>query len=65
VGILDGEEAGLGGGGGTAGAVGLGSLAGEAVAVLGHFLKKVECLGREREFVLGDGQAAAVAFHGG
>ena len=63
---LEGEEAGLGGFGGAAGAVGLGLLVGEAVPVQGRVLNKIECLWRETEFVLGDWQAAAaVAFHGG
>jgi hypothetical protein len=65
LGVWHAEQAGLGGGGGAMGTVGLGTLAGEAVAILGGFLKEVECLGRESEFVLGDRQAAAAALHGG
>jgi hypothetical protein len=63
--LHDGEEAGLGGGGGKAGAVGLGALAGQAVAVKGRFREEVECLGGETEFVLRNGLAASFAFHGG
>jgi hypothetical protein len=59
-----GEDAGLGGGGGAAGAVGLGTLAGEAVAVLGRFREEVECLGCKAKLVLGDWLAAAFSFHG-
>ena len=62
---MKGEEAGLGGGGGSAGAVGVGALAGDAVAVQGFFGEEIECLGRETEFVLRDWQAVAMAFHGG
>jgi len=42
LGVLKGEEAGLGGVGGAAGAVGFGTLAGEAVAVLGGFGEEIE-----------------------
>jgi hypothetical protein len=63
--MVTGKKTRLRGLGGAAGAVGLGSLAGEAVAVQGRFREEVECLGRETEFVLRDWQAAAVAFHGG
>jgi len=64
-GVLGSEQTRLRGFGGTAGAVGLGLLSGDAVAVNGRFGEKVKCLGRETEFVLRDWLAAAVAFHGG
>jgi len=47
------------------GFVGLGALAGEAVAVLGSLLKHVECVGHKPKLVLRNGQAVFDAFHGG
>ena len=46
-GVVRSEQTRLRGIGGTAGAVGFGTFAGDAFAVQGHFLKEVESLGRK------------------
>ena len=64
-GILRSEQTRLRGLGGTAGAVGLGSFAGDSVAVQRRVGEQVKSLWREPKLMLRDGQAASVAFHGG
>jgi hypothetical protein len=64
-GILRSEQTRLRGLCGTAGAVAFGSLAGDSVAVGPVLENQIERQWREKKLVLGDGQAAFVAFHGG
>jgi hypothetical protein len=47
----------------SAGAVCLGTFAGNAVAVQRHFLKEVESLWGKTKLMLGDWQASSVSFH--
>ena len=59
------EQRGLRGIGGAAALICLGLLFGDALTVEGGFGKETECVRRKTELMLRDGQAAAVAFHGG
>jgi hypothetical protein len=64
-GIWRSEQTRLRGIGGTAGAVGFGTFAGDAVAVGPVLDNQIERQWREKELVLGNGQTAFAAFHGG
>jgi len=59
------EQTGLRGFCGTAGAVGFGSLAGDAFAVGPVLDNQIERQWREQKLMLGNGQAASVSSHGG
>jgi hypothetical protein len=61
---LGSEQTRLRGFGGTAGAVGFGTFAGDAVAVGPVLDNQIERQWREKKLMLGNGQAASVAFHG-
>jgi hypothetical protein len=64
-GVVRSEQTRLRGFGGTAGAVCLGLLSGDAVAVGRVLDNQIERQWREEKLMLRNGQAASVAFHGG
>ena len=65
LGIVRSKQTRLRGFGGTAGAVGFVSFAGDSVAVKRRVREQVKSLWRETKLVLGDWQASFAAFHGG
>jgi hypothetical protein len=65
LGVSRSEQTRLRGFGGTAGAVGFGTFAGDAVAVGPVLDNQIERQLREQKLMLGDWQAAFAAFHGG
>jgi hypothetical protein len=64
-GVVRSKQTRLRGFGGTAGAVGFGSFAGDSVPVQRRLGEEIKRLWREQKLMLRDWQAASVSFHGG